>query len=423
MRKEETRRTSSSGALSDPNHHLEALTALRLVAATWVVLFHYKATIEAWVPGSFIVMPFINVGFLGVDLFFCLSGFVLCHRYLSRLGAGFSRREIGTFLWLRLARIYPVHLFMLGVLSLLIVWWSRYGSSGADFSQLSVNSFFENVILVHAWFNQPLSWNIPAWSISMEWAAYLLFPFLALFLTRLMRTRGWVGSVTLIWILLAVAISLVGIGRWNIAAVGDGFFGVGALRILTGFVSGCILFVLSRHVAVNPKAIRTLANRWLRGILLLALASAIGILGTIPPNVQGAPQFGADGAYPRQAWLIVPGLWLLVALVSFVGLDGRRSRFWNSRRAILGGLISYSLYMTHTIVIAVMGGVKSEGISRRLDIADSTQFVQTCFTLVVLAMCYGIAILVWKVIEEPARLLMRRRVRNVSGSRYVELGG
>ena len=74
------------GSLADPDRHLVALTGLRGVAAAWVVLFHSSVAIETWLPRTTAVHAVTSMGYLGVDLFFALSGFVLCHRYLDGMG-------------------------------------------------------------------------------------------------------------------------------------------------------------------------------------------------------------------------------------------------------------------------------------------------------------------------------------------------
>ena len=81
---------------------IQPLTSLRFFAAMWVVAFHY------WPNLSPVLPPLVAKGYLGVELFFVLSGFILCHVYLDSVADGGFR--YGSFLWARLARIYPLHL-------------------------------------------------------------------------------------------------------------------------------------------------------------------------------------------------------------------------------------------------------------------------------------------------------------------------
>src|SRR4029077_16228595 len=80
-------------------------TGLRIIAAVWVVLFHFRPLLRDAAPGfRDALSPVLNCGAQGVDLFFILSGFVLTWNYLDRMGWTWSTRSTLHFLWLRLAR-------------------------------------------------------------------------------------------------------------------------------------------------------------------------------------------------------------------------------------------------------------------------------------------------------------------------------
>src|ERR1700744_4959496 len=85
---------------------IPALTGLRGVAALWVVLFH----MELETP-----IPIIEKGYLGVDIFFILSGFILMHVYADRKEFNYNE-----FVRARLARIYPLHMLSLVVLGIIV---------------------------------------------------------------------------------------------------------------------------------------------------------------------------------------------------------------------------------------------------------------------------------------------------------------
>jgi peptidoglycan/LPS O-acetylase OafA/YrhL len=69
-----------------PRPSIDALTGLRILAAVWVVLFHLRSTdvLPALLPASERLSWFVGGGYLGVDLFFTLSGFVIAYNYLDR---------------------------------------------------------------------------------------------------------------------------------------------------------------------------------------------------------------------------------------------------------------------------------------------------------------------------------------------------
>src|SRR5690606_25416330 len=95
---------------------LRALTSLRFLAALWVVMF------SAWPHLDVDFTPVaVTKGYLGVEVFFVLSGFILSHVYLEAAGRreGFSYRG---FLWARIARVFPLHLVTLaGMIGLGVV--------------------------------------------------------------------------------------------------------------------------------------------------------------------------------------------------------------------------------------------------------------------------------------------------------------
>lgn len=190
---------------------IKALTGLRIVAAVWVVLFHFRPMLGDASPGfRDALAPVLNCGAQGVDLFFILSGFVLTWNYLERMGRVWSVRATAHFLWLRLARVWPVYLVTLHLAALWVIFTLHVGHvPSPDASQLTAISYVRQVLLVQLWF-QPFfdgsSWDGPAWSISAEWLAYLLFCVLVLMVFRMKHATR---ARSLVW--LAVAASLP---RW-----------------------------------------------------------------------------------------------------------------------------------------------------------------------------------------------------------------
>ena len=112
---------------------------------------------------------FGNRGYLWVDFFFILSGFILAYRYgdaCSKL----NLRGYGHFVWQRVARIWPLN--VVTVLIAIVYLGSKYGAS-----YLRRDAIVANLLLVHGWghyFAPPL--DFPSWSLSCEWGAYLVLP-------------------------------------------------------------------------------------------------------------------------------------------------------------------------------------------------------------------------------------------------------
>jgi peptidoglycan/LPS O-acetylase OafA/YrhL len=106
-------RRLSGGTSSASNRQLPSLTPLRGIAALWVVLYHYCGTAQFFpnldiTPQSYL----IGKGYLAVDMFFMLSGFVMTHVYFCAFSESVGR-NYRDFLVARIARLYPLHVFIL----------------------------------------------------------------------------------------------------------------------------------------------------------------------------------------------------------------------------------------------------------------------------------------------------------------------
>ena len=187
---------------------IKALTGLRIVAAVWVVLFHFRPLLRDAAPGFLDALtPVLNCGAQGVDLFFILSGFVLTWNYLDRMGGSWSTRATLHFLWLRLARVWPVYLVTLHLAALWVIFTLHVGHvPSQEIYRFTAISYVRQVLLVQLWF-QPFfddsSWDGPAWSISAEWLAYILFGLLVLVIFRMARATR---ARNLIWLAVAAAL-------------------------------------------------------------------------------------------------------------------------------------------------------------------------------------------------------------------------
>src|ERR1041384_1778474 len=156
-----------------------ALTSMRGIAALMVAFYHLRY--------GFVPVPDFNLfifqfrfgekGYLWVDFFFILSGFILAHRY-SDACERLNGRVYFNFLWHRFARIWPLHAVTLCAAILYLVL-----KNGVGFVKL--DAIAANAFLVHGWGHlyQP-SFDFPSWSLSSEWGAYLLLPLLLLTIGR-----------------------------------------------------------------------------------------------------------------------------------------------------------------------------------------------------------------------------------------------
>ena len=149
---------------------IRQLTGIRFVAAFWVFTYHLQGPFNVLGLLSIPVMgDVMRVGRLGVDLFFALSGFILTHTYLTRMGSSIRGSATLRFWWLRLARIYPVHLVMLVVAGFAVFAQARILGEDIDRDWWNPIDFIKNLLLIQEWGPNPeRGWNFVAWSLSME---------------------------------------------------------------------------------------------------------------------------------------------------------------------------------------------------------------------------------------------------------------
>jgi peptidoglycan/LPS O-acetylase OafA/YrhL len=155
---------------------IDNLTGVRAFAACWVVVHHLQENAVNRIN----LGPVADSGWLGVDIFFVLSGFVLSKVYAPRMGR-FTLSWYRSFLIRRLAKIYPMHIITFLLMALLLATAHQLHYS---FHSVSDNTWWSalcNILMVHAFgFNKIQSWNVYSWSVSAEWFAYafLLTPVL-----------------------------------------------------------------------------------------------------------------------------------------------------------------------------------------------------------------------------------------------------
>jgi peptidoglycan/LPS O-acetylase OafA/YrhL len=325
---------------------IPSLTGLRFVAAAAVVIHHYRQEITELVPAFGFLEPVTAPGNLGVDLFFVLSGFILTYNYLH----WFRRLELRPylrFLGLRLARIYPVHIFTLCLLTIPVIAISALGEPLPHPESYSAVEFLRNVLLINGW--TPItvySWNYVSWSISAEWFAYLLFPLLAFGIVRLQSPI----------LLISSAFGIIAFKVWVIGAFGLGDYAL--VQIAGDFLMGCFLGQLFL-MGWRP------AWRWHR------LSALCGIL--IVAIVVGFPVIGLD-----YNWVVV----LFGPLILALALGSQSHSWLATRPMIFLGDASYALYMIHAIIGQILFGLVSGPVATAPLAARIAAVVMVLLTIV-----------------------------------------
>ncbi|SDE74131.1 Peptidoglycan/LPS O-acetylase OafA/YrhL, contains acyltransferase and SGNH-hydrolase domains [Dyadobacter soli] len=354
----------TTGIFPHAKQHFEILDGLRGVAALAVVLFHFME----WLfpdPGK----NFIGHGFLAVDFFFCLSGFVIAYAYDDRIASMGLRRFFAS----RIIRLHP--LVVAGsVLGLLAFLFDPFGGHPEQYSTGKIAlAFLSSILLVpmpaiaDRAFNL-FSFNAPAWSLFWEYIANMAYAFV------LYRIRH--KYLLLLTVLSGVAICFVAYRSGNLLGGWSGpTFWDGCARVSYSFLAGLLIY-RSNWIIKN--------NLGFIGLSILLL------LAFLMP-------------YSKWNWLSEPLIVLfyfplLIALGAGTTLRPGLKEVCN-----FSGKISYPLYMTHYAVVWMFGNYYTNYKP------GSTQL-----TLIVLAgmiLLPGAAYLVMVVYDAPIRKYLTDKLR------------
>ena len=293
-----------------------ALTAIRGIAAWWVVLYHFRVELglDTW-P---IFQAVIAFGYLAVDLFFIMSGFVIALSYEQNFRS-LRQQNILRFLGYRLARIYPLHLVVMILFLANPIAIKLFSSKGTVGDRYDIGYYFESLFLIQNWgFSDISGWNYPAWSISTEWAAYLLFPIMAWCSVRVLTNLRNIATVILVGGAALIAFSA------SAGGIGNDIPRIGLVRCLLEFSIGiCLLKFWALH-RLEPSAANAVS---IAAVIILVIGAAIGA-----PDYIYAP------------W----GLALLI--VSLLCDSAFLTRLLSNPVLISIGKVSYSTYMIHYLV-------------------------------------------------------------------------
>ena len=365
---------ANSMAAYSSSGEIRSLTGLRGIAACWVMLGHY----EAGADHQF-VQPLLDHKYIAVDLFMVLSGFVLARVYGPAMGVGRWRGDALGFVSHRIARIYPLYLLtVLICLWLVGAGWLHFGSVSDPAHALPLN-----LLMVQSWGFGGGSLDGPAWSISAEWAANLLFPLLALGAFSKSRTLLLLTTsgcalglmVAAFWVGAPVQGDTVVPGCLNLTP--DGQSGMWALlRCTCEFYLGMTLWRI---------CLTTQVLRYARGqVPASVVTAAIVALAWVP---------AADVA--------LLGLFcgLLLCLVTESSLVARALSHGVVHWL---GLISFSIYLLHVPLLALIDPV--DALRNALHLPHALHLGKPQLALMTL----GMATLSYYWVERPAQRYLRR---------------
>lgn len=232
--------------------YLPSLTALRGLAALLVAVFHFEMAAARFVPAE--QSMFFEKCYLMVDLFFIMSGFIMMHVYGNHFKDKLKGNALKDFFVARFARVYPLHLFSLLLLVIIVRWLTNWGNPPIVFEQPS--DILPNIFLLQSFGVMKIySWNIPSWSISAEAAAYLLFPVIVICISK--RKAVSVALLTILIVAAYYAIMYL-LPRVNplhpsipVPHNLNTTFDYGYIRGIAGFTLGMLVYLLYELRAVR----------------------------------------------------------------------------------------------------------------------------------------------------------------------------
>ena len=332
--------------------YIPAIEGLRGIAVLWVVIFHYIAVrsgqsadpLVAWIDASQALRVIVRNGFLGVDLFFLITGFLLTLPWFKHAAQGRPAPSARDFYIRRARRILPAYYAQLALLFFVFLPLLNPGLWRLDrelvLGNLGLHALFLHYVTPYS--SASLSINGALWTLGLEMQYYLLLPLTAVWFTRTPYiAAGMFLLVAVVWKLLALhdlqpLISLYGaIGaRWSPTEATlrhfagtqlPGYLGHFALGILCGR-----LWLLNRGKVPDR-----------RRAVALAIVTVAGVLALYAILAGHATWLGEQG------WV---GIAVALAIVMWAAISKRPA--WATN--VLGwapltliGRVSYSMYLYH----------------------------------------------------------------------------
>jgi len=360
-----------------PTHkYLSNLTPLRGLAAIWVIVFHFQALVVQFILPQ--QTQLLEKGYLMVDLFFIMSGFIICHVYQESFRTGITPSHFKRFIVARFARIYPLHFITLAFCVIIIA--AVKGWNPID----DPKAIPTNLLLIHSFgIHKIFTWNIPSWSLSAEWWSYMVFPLSIVFIHKRKRLAMMILGFLVLTAYLAIMFWIPRHDPFDPAAIVphnlDVTYDYGFLRGLAGFSAGMILYKLYEEGLWNKLFQKDLTAFLLIITLLLCF------------------HFGVNDGF-----CII----LFIAIVySFTLNKGRLHILCNNKILQYLGNISYSIYLSSVFLFIwfFFGVIKLPGVKYLQHSATTNFWTGLGYCLVFLILHIGVSSVTYYKIEKPCR--------------------
>lgn len=363
---------------------IPALTSLRFFAAAMIVIQHSASFFHIWeeFTTTFTLIQ-------GVTFFFVLSGFILTYAHSNLSGAGNAVK----FMWARIARVWPAHIFTMGLLY--ILWVYPFATGLVVTAKQTILS----ATLTQAWSPWPsdfFAFNGVAWTLSVEMFFYAMFPLLILNFSKTWHIKLAISfALAMAAVLIAVTTNAPAYTPGDVVTTASWVYIWPPARLfefVLGMVAGKAFLVYGHKVKESGiKAVGLVALLViLAGSYLMPAAGwALSDHGLIGPALKG--------------WITVSSssIFYAVGLFLLASSTGVVTSILSWRPLVLLGEISFSIYLIHQLVIRslMINPTWIEGIDPVVAMIG-----YWVFTIVA-------SYLLWLLIEKPCQRLMLKLIK------------
>jgi len=364
----------------ESKNHYPILDGLRGVASVIVIVFH---AFEAFTGGNRFVQ-IINHGYLAVDFFFLLSGFVVAYAYDDRWG----KMTLRDFFRRRLVRLQPM--VVLGSVIGAALFYFQAGSVFPLIAETPVWKMLLVMVIGCTLLPIPISMDIrgwqemhpldgPAWSLFFEYVANILYAVIVRRFSRLLLSIfvSLAGCLLLGYLIAGSKGDLI--GGWSLDQ--DQLF-IGFTRMLYPFFAGVLLCRLGKLIHVKK------AFGWCSFLIVLVLSV---------PRIGDEHHLWMNGLY--EAVVVI----LVFPLIVSIGAGGEMRHSQSAKICKFLGDISYPLYITHYPLIYIY---TTWVVDNKIPLGAKGLLVGL---LVVLA-GIGLALACLKLYDEPVRNWLKKKV-------------
>ena len=374
----------SSAAFSDTKPHYELLDGLRGVAALLVVWYH---VFEGYAFAGGTLIESINHGYLAVDFFFILSGFVIGYAYDDRWGKSLT---VKNFFKRRLIRLHPMVVMgaVLGVITFCIQGSEQWDGTHVATSMVMWALLFA-MFFIPAYpgagyevrgNGEMFPLNGPSWSLFFEYIGNILY---ALFIRRLSNK-----ALTVFVVLLGVALAAFAV--FNVSTYGN--IGVGwtldGVNFLGGSLRMLFPFSLGMLMSRNFKPMKVRGAFWICTVALIALFAV--------PYLEGMEPLCMKGVY--EAFCVI----VAFPIILWIGASGTTTDVQSTKICKFLGDISYPVYVIHYPLMYLFYAWL---IENKLYTLGETWHVAVCVFVLSIVLAY----LCLKLYDEPIRKYLAKR--------------